>query len=82
MDLVAQAIKLENREWFMGAQRAAAKSHRGGLNPDLVILCFYLPSSDGLSVTRTRPTFALRRSRPITRSRLHPERGGYSAARA
>ena len=37
----------------MGAQRAAAKSHRGGLIPDLVILRFYLPSSDGLPVTRT-----------------------------
>ena len=37
----------------MGAQRAAAKSHRGGLIPDLVILRFYLASSDGLPVTRT-----------------------------
>ena len=52
-DLVAHAIKPENRERFMGAQRAAAKSHRGGLIPDLVILRFYLASSDGLPVTRT-----------------------------
>ena len=37
----------------MGAQRAAKRSHRGGLIPDLVILRFYLPSSDGLPVTRT-----------------------------
>ena len=37
----------------MGAQRAAAKSNRGGLIPDLVILRFYLPSSGGLPVTRT-----------------------------
>ena len=28
----------------MGAQRAAKRSHRGGLIPDLVILRFYLPS--------------------------------------
>ena len=41
MDLVARA------------QRAAKRSHRGGLIPDLVILRFYLPSSDGLPVTRT-----------------------------
>jgi len=47
MDLVAHAIKPENRERFMGAQRAAKRSHRGGLIPDLVILRFYLPSSDG-----------------------------------
>ena len=45
MDLVAHAIKPENR--------AAKRSHRGGLIPDLVILRFYLPSSDGLPVTRT-----------------------------
>ena len=37
----------------MGAQRAAKRPHRGGLIPDLVILRFYLPSSDGLPVTRT-----------------------------
>ena len=38
----------------MGAQRAAKRSHRGGLIPDLVILLrFYLPSSDGLPVTQT-----------------------------
>jgi len=37
----------------MVAQRAATRSHRGGLIPDLVILYFYLPSSDGLPVTRT-----------------------------
>jgi len=53
MDLVAHAIKPENRERFMEAQRAAKRSHRGGLIPDLVILRFYLPSSDGLPVTRT-----------------------------
>jgi len=29
MDLVAHAIKPENRERFMGAQRAAKRSHRG-----------------------------------------------------
>jgi len=52
-DLVAHAIKPENRERFMVAQRAAAKSHRGVLIPDLVILRFYLPSSDGLPVMRT-----------------------------
>jgi len=38
MDLVAHAIKPENRERFMGAQRAAKRSHCGGLIPDLVIL--------------------------------------------
>ena len=37
----------------MGAQRAAKRSHRKGLIPDLVILRFYLLSSDGLPVTRT-----------------------------
>jgi len=37
----------------MGAQRAAKRSHRGRLIPDLAILRFYLPSSDGLPVTRT-----------------------------
>jgi len=52
-DLVAHAIEPENRERFTGAQRAAAKSHHGGLIPDLVILRYYLPSSDGLPVTRT-----------------------------
>ena len=52
-DLVSHAIKPDNRKRFMGDQRAAAKSHRGGLIPDLVILRFYLPSSDGLPVTRT-----------------------------
>ena len=52
-DLVAHAINPENRERFMGAQRAAKRSHRGGLVPDLAILRFYLPSSDGLPVTRT-----------------------------
>ena len=52
-DLGAHAIKPENQERFMGAQRVAAKSHRGGLIPDLVILRFYPPSSDGLPVTRT-----------------------------
>ena len=52
MDLAAHAIKPENRERFKGAQRAAMRSHRGGLIPELVVLCFYLPSSDGLPVTR------------------------------
>jgi len=52
-DLVAHAIKPENRERFIAAQRAAAKSHRGGLIPDLIILRLYIPSSGGLSVTRT-----------------------------
>ena len=32
---------------------AAARSHHGGLTPDLVIPRFYLPSSDGLPLTRT-----------------------------
>ena len=53
MNLVARAIKPENRERFTGAQRAAKRSHCGGLIPDLVILRFFLPSSDGLPVTRT-----------------------------
>ena len=52
-DLVAHAIEPENRERFMGAQRAAKRSHRKGIIPDLVILRFYLLSSDGLPVTRT-----------------------------
>jgi len=34
-------------------KRAAARSHRGGLIPDMAILRFYLPSSDSLPVTRT-----------------------------
>ena len=53
MNFVAYAIKPENWERFMGAQRAATRSHRGGLIPDLVILRFYRPSSDGLPMTRT-----------------------------
>ena len=52
-NLVAHAIKPENWERFMRAQRAAKRSHRGGLIPDLVILRFFLPSSDGLLVART-----------------------------
>ena len=54
----------------MGAQRAAKRSHRGGLIPDLVILRFYLPSSDGLPVTRTYDVKTIRYSEKYYRASI------------
>jgi len=78
MDLVAHAIKPKNRERFMGAQRAAKRSHRGGLIPDLVILRFYLPSSDGLPVTRTCDVKTVGYSEKYYQASIHRGRGRHS----
>jgi len=54
----------------MGSQWAATRSHRGGLIPDLVILRFYLPSSDGLPVTRTNDEKTVGRSEKYYRASI------------